>query len=846
MNKIKKYLVLLLSAILICQSFSPVYAASKNENYIEILQAVGVLEDNVSADAFVTRSGFIQAVVNILSDGAEESDTQIPFNDVKTDDESYAYIRTAYEYGIISGNGNGNFEPNGAIKYADAIKILVEMLGYKEQAILRGGYESGYLGIASDLGITKSVSSSNGKLTWGNAARLMYNALNTETAAFNVNSESYSMKGSGKLLMNEAMDVYKEKGILTANEFAGLYDVGGVGEKTVTVGNIKAKVFNSLDPEKYLGSEVECYYKENDNGNTVLALIPTSKNSVVQISAEEFETYDADKITYTKAESGKSGTVKLADNFFVIYNGRIKDDYNAETFKIDEGYIIFTDNNGDDEAEVVNIQSYSDYVIAAVDTEEKIIYDAYGKTLDLSDEDTSKSVVISDENGQETDLSELKANQVLSVMADSNFSYIRAVLSTKSVSGKIMSKYDEDGDTVVNIDGDEYILSKSITSGYKKEYKKGKNGEFFINAFGKIAYFKTESDEAIYAMIISTRYDGDKDRAAVKYIDSYGAVKNLTVSEKCRINGTKIIDANDFINQAVPKSVVLIKTNSNNEVQSVENEKGNVLHSISEKTSATYSGAQRWFGGKLTLQTETPIFVYPSGSTTSASEFFVARYTYLSEMSVKVQGFNQNSKSFLPDVVSLEKPSGSDTIQYNSPNMIVEDVYVKLDYDDEVINIIEGYDFSGNFVSCKVKDSSVIRNFNFATGDMIKVKKDINGYITEIDKFYDADSEKIPTASKYVSSGLTAGFKPYIGYIYEKTDTMFGISGKKDVSTYDDVTYFRYENVDVITCEVEKKGKLKVTAGNVDMLTDYLNNSNASKVFMYTNSAIVKNIIILK
>lgn len=847
MNRIKKYLVLLLSVIFVCQSLSPVYAAAEKEDYIEILQAIGVIKDDVSADAYVTRSGFIKMAVNILCGGADEGNGKVPFDDVKTDDESYDYIRTAYEYGIISGSGNGKFEPNAAIKYADAVKIMVELLGYKEQAVLSGGYESGYFKIASDLKITKSVPQSNGgKLVWSSAARLVYNALNTETATLNVSDDSYSMKGSGKLLMNETMDIYMEKGILTANEFAGLYDIDGAGEKMIAVGGIKAKAFNSLAPEKYIGSEVECYYKENDNGNTVLYIVPTVQNYIVEISADEFESYESDKLTYTKADSGKIENVKLADNFFVIYNGRIKDDYNADTFKIDEGYIILTDNDGDKKADVINIQSYNDYVIAAIDAEEEIIYDTYGKTLDLSCDDNSKSVVISDSDGNEIALSDLSINQVLSVMADDNFMYIRAVLSTETVNGKIKTKYDDEGDTVVNIDGEEYILSKNVPSGYLSDYKMGNSGEFLINAFGKISYFKTETSEAVYAMIISTKYNADDENATVKYIDCYGAVKKQVVSEKCKVNGTKITDADDFIGSVSPKSVVLIKSNYNNEVQSVETESGNVLHAIGEKTSATYSGAQRWFGGKLTLQTETPIFVYPAENTTNVNEFFVARYTYLSEMSMKVQGFNQDSKSFLPDVVTLEKPSGSDTIQYDSPNMIVEKVYTKLDYDDEIIPMIDGYDFSGNFVSCKVKDNSVIQNFNFTTGDMIKVKKDINGYITEIDKFYDADTEKIPTTSKYVSSGLTAGFKPYIGYIYEKTDTMFGISGKKGTSTYDDVTYFRFENAGVITCEVEKKGKLNVTAGSVDMLTDYLNNSNASRVFMYTNSAIVKKIIILK
>ena len=104
----------------------------------------------------------------------------------------------------------------------------------------------------------------------------------------------------------------------------------------------------------------------------------------------------------------------------------------------------------------------------------------------------------------------------------------------------------------------------------------------------------------------------------------------------------------------------------------------------------------------------------------------------------------------------------------------------------------------------------------------------------------------ISASSNYASSSATAGFKPYVCYIYEIKDNMFGISSKDGESSYEDVTYFRFGTATVSVCEVSGKGKVKVWETTLDTLTDYLNNSNPSKVFMYTQSAIVQNIIILK
>lgn len=846
-KKINKSIAFILSLFVGFSTIPAAYAGIAGENYVDFLEKIKVIdkEMNIAEDATVTRAQFIRMVVNILCNEVSDRETESPFADVGTDNENYKYIRTAYEYGIISGDGNGNFNPNSPIKYNDAIKILVELLGYREYAMMEGGYPGGYLNVATDIKLTKSVTSTDNSLKGQDAARLIYNALDSNTVVRDIHGSSYEMTPSGDKLMTKTMDLYSVKGILTANEFTGLYDVDGAGKNSIVIGGTQINIFNTLDAEKYLGYDVECFYRSDDENDVVMAIVPTAKNNVTEIKADEFYSFLGSEITYIEEGRSKKEQVSLDDNLFVIVNGRIKDDYNADTFVFSEGTITVIDNNGDNKGDVINILSYEDYVISSIDPEDEIIYDIYGKNLDLSIEKKSKSVVISDGEGNQIPFSKLEKNTVLSVVKDESGDYIRAILKDETVTGKIYGIYEENDDIIISIDNKEYKVSADVPEKNLAEYKIGENGEFLIDAFGKIIYFKKGTVESVYGLIINTYYNEDDDRVYIKYIDHNGAIKKRMVSENCRLNGKKIKNPTSLETTLVKKQVVILQIAHNGEIWMIETEDGAVLHAINEKTKATYSGGPRWFGGKLTITDAIPIFVYPSEDTQDEDKYFVAKYDYLAQISIAVQGFNKDKKSYIPEVIAIEKPAGS-RLEYSAVNVIVESIGSVLDYDDEVIYLLRGYSFKGTPVSYKIKDKSVIDSNNLSCGDMIKVEGDAKGYIEYIDKFYDGKKGNISSGSKFATAGLTGGFKPSVGYVYEFNGDMLGVSSKEGESDYGDVVYYRLSSAPVITCEVSKRGKVDVSTATSDMLTDYVNNSNPCKVFTYTTDGLLKQIIILK
>ncbi|TYQ15366.1 UNVERIFIED_CONTAM: Ca2+-binding RTX toxin-like protein [Acetivibrio alkalicellulosi] len=78
----------------------------------------GVFEPNRD----ITRAEFAAIVVRGL--GLKAGTENNPFNDVKDGDWYLGYIETAYEYGIISGYGNGKFGPNDKITREQAMVMI--------------------------------------------------------------------------------------------------------------------------------------------------------------------------------------------------------------------------------------------------------------------------------------------------------------------------------------------------------------------------------------------------------------------------------------------------------------------------------------------------------------------------------------------------------------------------------------------------------------------------------------------------------------------------------------------------------------------------------------------------
>jgi len=195
-SKTTHYLsVLFLLLIMLICGTSLTYAASYSDvsgtqyqTAVEALSIRGVVGGNPDGTyqplRSVTRAEFSAMITRFLGipDSALAGYTDTDFKDMKGYSWSIPYFGYCAEKGIITGDGKGNAMPGNTITYGQAITILVRTLGLEAELNSSLGWPANYIDVASKRGLTDNVIASGGNINRGNAAILLYNALNSDSS----------------------------------------------------------------------------------------------------------------------------------------------------------------------------------------------------------------------------------------------------------------------------------------------------------------------------------------------------------------------------------------------------------------------------------------------------------------------------------------------------------------------------------------------------------------------------------------------------------------------------------------------------------------------------------------
>jgi len=198
--KMKRWLALLLCAVMLAMTVpaaAVVPTAENAQNSVdpdtEFLRQLGILAGlEGESDAQMTRAEFCVMVIRAM--GREEDvslhTARTIFRDVTAAHWARAYINLAASIHVgsgtgtrlVSGVGTGQFKPDAPITYAQAVTILMRMLGYSDQ---QAGaiWPNGYLNLAVSLGVTQGlVLGAHAAITRAQASALMSNALRAPTS----------------------------------------------------------------------------------------------------------------------------------------------------------------------------------------------------------------------------------------------------------------------------------------------------------------------------------------------------------------------------------------------------------------------------------------------------------------------------------------------------------------------------------------------------------------------------------------------------------------------------------------------------------------------------------------
>jgi len=305
----KKWISFLLAAAIVLTVALPAGAASapvfsdvsdaSAAREIAVLQMIGVVAGTsagrFSPNGTLTRAQFCKMAVVMLGRGSEEPlyRTRTIFPDVRGTHWARGYINLAVSIDLgvktdgtggtklIRGMAGGTFQPDRAITYAEAVTILVRMLGYSD-ADAGMLWPKGYLDLAAKVGLTGGMSLNAGQaLTRAQAAHIFvslltadqkggsafYNTLGTATQDVVVTDGNAKADDGTLGALGTSAGVYKtasglvpaslvgSRGVLTVSDGKATAFVPTGIQKTVTVASAQAAWFKDADGNKYVITE---------------------------------------------------------------------------------------------------------------------------------------------------------------------------------------------------------------------------------------------------------------------------------------------------------------------------------------------------------------------------------------------------------------------------------------------------------------------------------------------------------------------------------------------------------------------------------------------------------------
>lgn len=570
MKNLKKVLALVLAcATLFTMSSFAFSDVAEDASYLEavtMLSKLGIIngyEDGTFLpDNTITRAEAAKVLVCALNaeDSAKGMADQELFTDVPKTHWAAGYVNYAANFGIIAGRGNGIFDPESPVSYEEIVKMVVAMLGYTPVANIKGGYPTGYLYVANSVAkITKGATGTTGDAAkrWV-VARLVFNSLETkimEPEKWSASDPEY-IKGEDTLL-KDYLEVTKVEGVITDTFLAKadfqdkedqdvdllISTIDGKTKRALENDNISYNSMpgdtytvdaNGTYAEDYLGYTVVAYVKDFDEGSDVLVAVApkANKNTTLDVAFDDFEkdTVDNSNSKYIEFEyyanvddedTTKGKISKKHDDFYVYQNGKLDSTLNSDTaivnfikqfstdYTAEEGYIRFVDNDGD---------NYADYLFVETINDEYVVDSITAKTFKIDDKINSKTITLDptdDEkyvnfyrNGVQVEFSSIKEGDTLSVAYNKstlkNSNVVSVYISSEKAEGYVSTASATKNE--YKIDGTVYAKS----SKYTEPIKRGDEGTFYLNYKGRVAYKEAQtSKDGNYAFLLSVNTDDD-------------------------------------------------------------------------------------------------------------------------------------------------------------------------------------------------------------------------------------------------------------------------------------------------------------------------------------------------
>lgn len=764
MNKFRKLLGSVLALAILLGSVGGVGASAAlapdmqdntRAEAVETLGALNIMVGDAETGLFrpddaIKRSEVAKIAVNALglADVAESSKYPTKYPDVVDNHWANGYINVATNQNIVIGDDTGNFRPDDTITYAEAMTILVRVIGHEPSALAKGSYPAGYLVVGTENGLNrKAVAQANEPATRSLVAQMMFNALTVKMMEQTGFGDKPVFSVVDKTLLESKLNTKKLTGQVTATSQTALNSATALKKGQV---QIDETVYNlgDVDAANLLGYNVVFYLQEDDAGDERIILIrgEESKNSTLTVVADNIESLTDEETTKVlsywkdKEADKKASEAIINKTATLIYNGKYETiDNSLINLKDKAGKVTLLDTDRDSKYDFVFVTEYKNIVVEEVMASSGKIIDKYGAptiTLDKNDDALDFRI---EKAGEVIGVDKLSEWDVLSVAESKDKSIYRIAVVTNSIEGK-----------VTEIKGDKVKIGDKlyeIAANYKQAIELEDEGKFYLDIEGKIAAVDTTSTiSSNYAYLINAAMANNiSDNLEMRLFTKEGKTVVLTAAEKINLNGTNGKTGADVLaalsaDGSVVKQLITFEQNSEGKIVSIRTAKDNTATGAVDKNNFTKNlilenavyKSQTGKVGHVNVTKDTIIFDIPALST-NPEDYAIRDYTMFENNTpynaiVFDMGEDYSAKAMIVTSTDYKANAESDvavvteiTTMKNDQNVIVEKLYG-----------MQG----GNKIELMSSQQGVLvkgeGNTSLEKGDIIQYKTNAKGEISTI------------------------------------------------------------------------------------------------------------------
>lgn len=836
----------------------------------EFLKSVDI-PDPAAAKAdgqFITRAEALEVFVALLGYHGN-SESEVPFTDIKG--EITGAAKYALDLKMIS--ASDTFRPNDPITYDEAFKMCVTALGYDYLAKLYGGWNAGYIRMAAETNLSVGLPTEEINITPSAFYLLVENLLTAEMLEVEgVVGDELSYRRYTTVI-NEYFDMKIIEGIITANEYTGLYDT----ETKLDEGLL------AIDGYRYT-------YKGNVNaiGRRVKAFVYTDKDEIALAVpfdnvAKTVDFLALNSVSGSSVEyehGGKTAKLRLESIPAVIYNGKADDSAKIENYIGKNGYFNFIDNDADGTFEVCEINEKTTIVVSGINIANEYIIDKNGeRKVDLSHDETHYEIY--DGTGEIT-LSDIKTGSLLSCYisaqadpADSIYCIIN--VENGSLTGKVTG-FSTTGNKIV-IDDVEYPYSTYFATHYLTRIKPGNELTFMLSSNGTVeASSEPDYDQIYFGYYMDIAKSTGLDVSLkVKLFTTSNKVEVLPLADKITFDGTvhsKIDDiSNKFYNadgsKKLSMQVVRYKVNSDNEltlIDTVSDTKGNLtgtedvennLKLYQFPTGAPSLHSTIWYSKTsgmvhpyFAVTANTTIMVVDKSANVDDEDRCVIRDKAWLSLTGNNQFPNANCEAFNIDKYGVAEAmvlyrTTDEVVSDESDGGILYSISKAIDPDgNEAYKLViySNTEYKDYYAEEKFVYSDGSGDFLVNKGDYVRFAYDSANYITVIQTDYDMQNDTVNFA---FSNQMYLNY--YYGKAYSCGNGYFTIMPENMTGITPDPDGLKYSFPVPSEVMIYDKAAGEIIYGSMDDVETYMQvGDSATKLLVVTNDMVVRSVVVYR